>query len=252
MQSYINQLDHRGYTIIQDVFKDTECNQILEEIDRVDVDKSTFRKMNDLFAIRQFLKEVPAAQKITFNDRLKKVIGDIFGKDYFCTKSIYFDKPEQSNWFVSYHQDLTISVDKKLDLDGFGPWSVKQNQYAVQPPLDILQNNFTIRLHLDDTGEHNGALKVIPGSHRKGIYRPDTINWGTETEHICAVPRGGIMIMKPLLLHSSARSRGNYRRRVVHLEFSNGRLPESLNWSEFLNVFRGEDDEHCKEKACST
>ena len=89
-------------------------------------------------------------------------------------KSIYFDKPAGSNWFVSYHQDLTISVNAKIDLGGFGPWTVKQDQYAVQPPLQILENNFTIRIHLDDTDENNGALKVIPGSHLKGVCRQNT------------------------------------------------------------------------------
>jgi hypothetical protein len=80
-------------------------------------------------------------------------------------KSICFDKPEKSNWFVAYYQDLTMSVNQKQDLPGFGPWTVKHNQYAVQPPINILQDNFTIRLHLDNTDEGNGALKVIPGSY---------------------------------------------------------------------------------------
>jgi ectoine hydroxylase-related dioxygenase (phytanoyl-CoA dioxygenase family) len=82
-------------------------------------------------------------------------------------KSIYFDKPETSNWYVAYHQDLTISVDKKLELPDFGPWTTKQNQFAVQPPLNILENIYTIRIHLDDTDENNGALKVVPKSHAK-------------------------------------------------------------------------------------
>jgi ectoine hydroxylase-related dioxygenase (phytanoyl-CoA dioxygenase family) len=150
-------------------------------------------------------------------------------------KSIYFDKPETSNWYVSYHQDLTISVDKKLELENFGPWTTKQNQFAVQPPIDILENIFTIRIHLDNTDEKNGALKVVPKSHLKQLYRPETINWTTETETICNVKGGGIMIMKPLLLHSSSRTTNNKKRRVIHIEFSNQQLPTGLNWSEKMN-----------------
>ena len=82
----------------------------------------------------------------------------MFSDKYFVVKSIYFDKPQSSNWYVSYHQDLTISVDKKLEVDGFGFWTTKQNQFSVQPTLDILQNVVTIRIHLDDTDENNGAL----------------------------------------------------------------------------------------------
>ncbi len=89
--------------------------------------------------------EVPEVQASIFNARLKAVITEYFGHDYFAVKSIYFDKSEKSNWFVAWHQDLTISVDKKIDLPGFGPWTVKQDQFAVQPTLDILESIFTIR-----------------------------------------------------------------------------------------------------------
>lgn len=143
-------------------------------------------------------------------------------------KSIYFDKPGASNWFVSYHQDLTIAVNEKVDVPGFGPWSVKQDQYAVQPPLPMLEDNFTLRLHLDDTGEANGALRVVPGSHLKGVYRPETIDWSKEKEVFCPVSKGGVMIMRPLLLHASSRTTNGMPRRVVHVEFSRSTLPAPL------------------------
>ncbi|WP_460562322.1 phytanoyl-CoA dioxygenase family protein [Ferruginibacter profundus] len=173
---------------------------------------------------------------MVFTKKLTDLIAEYFGSDFFVVKSIYFDKPAASNWFVSYHQDLTISVDAKPAVDGFGPWTVKQDQFAVQPPVKILEDNFTIRIHLDDTNENNGALKVIPQSHRKGICRPETIDWKTEKENICKVKRGGIMIMKPLLLHSSGRTINNKKRRVIHIECSNSKLPAGLNWSEFLHI----------------
>jgi ectoine hydroxylase-related dioxygenase (phytanoyl-CoA dioxygenase family) len=222
----------KGFTIVEDIYNADEIAAILAEISRANSDKSTFRKTEDLFAIRQFLKEIPAINSIIFNDKLKTVISDFFGDDYLAVKSIYFDKPEKSNWFVAWHQDLTISVDKKVELPGYGTWTVKQNQFAVQPPLNILQNNFTIRIHLDDADEGNGALKVIPGSHLKEIYRPETIDWDIETETTCSVKAGGIMIMRPLLLHASNRTTNNKPRKVIHIEFSNAELPEGLGWSE--------------------
>ena len=78
-----------------------------------------------------FLKEIPATVPVIFNDNLRGVLRRILGDKYFVVKSIYFDKPQTSNWYVSYHQDLTISVDKKLSLSGFDFWTVKQNQFAV-------------------------------------------------------------------------------------------------------------------------
>ncbi len=121
-------------------------------------------------------------------------------------------------------------------LPGFGPWTIKPDQVAVQPPVAVLEENFTLRIHLDKADEHNGALKVVPGSHLKKIYRPETIDWEREREMLCPVEKGGVMIMKPLLLHASGRSTNDHKRRVIHLEFSKALLPEPLQWSEFMAV----------------
>ncbi|MFY8188225.1 MAG: phytanoyl-CoA dioxygenase family protein [Flavobacterium sp.] len=230
------EIEENGFTTIDKVYTDHEIEQILMLIEKTDQNKETFRKSTDLFAIRQFLKEIPAVQNLVFNDNIKEIVRRVFGDHYFVVKSIYFDKPETSNWYVSYHQDLTISVDKKMNIDNFGPWTTKQNQFAVQPPIDFLENIYTLRIHLDDTDENNGALKVIPKSHQKKIYRPETIDWSQETETICKVERGGVMMMKPLILHSSGRTTNNKKRRVIHLEFSNEELPNELNWAERLNI----------------
>ncbi len=234
--SIYNKINNDGFAIIDNVFSDEEINNLLSHIEQVGTIKDTFRKTKDLFAIRQFFKEVPDSVKIIFSAKLRQIITEIFGTDYFVVKSIYFDKPEDSNWFVAYHQDLTISVDKKVEIEGFDLWTNKQNQFAVHPPIDILEDNFTIRIHLDDTDEANGALKIVPTSHLKGIYKPETIDWAVETETICSVKKGGIMFMKPLLLHASNRTTNNKKRRVLHIEFSRKSLPQNLNWSELLIV----------------
>ena len=99
-----------------------------------------------------------------------------------------------------------------------------------------MENIFTIRIHLDDTDENNGALKVIEKSHLKAVYRPETIDWNTEKETVCNVKSGGVMLMKPLLLHSSGKTTNQNRRRVIHIEFSNQLLPKNLNWAEFTTL----------------
>ncbi|WP_316779504.1 phytanoyl-CoA dioxygenase family protein [Pedobacter antarcticus] len=233
---YRTQIDEKGFVTINNIFSVSEVEKILQLIDQADTSAKTFKKSADLFAIRQFIKEVPEIGKLILNDEFKRLIHGIFGSDYFIVKSIYFDKPEQSNWFVSYHQDLTISVNRKAEIDNYSKWTVKQDQFSVQPPLVILAQTYTVRIHLDDTNENNGALKVIPGSHLKGIYRADDIDWSNESEHVCEVRKGGIMIMKPLLLHSSSRTTNNNKRRVIHIEFCNQELHEELKWAERINL----------------
>lgn len=235
----LREIDDQGFTIIENVYNENEIAKLISVIESLTENnsgKSTFRKSEDLFAIRQFHKEVPESIKHIFNQNLTEIIKLNFGNDYFITKSIYFDKPEKSNWFVSYHQDLTISVDKKIEHENFENWTNKQNQFAVQPPLEILENIFTIRIHLDKTTKENGALKVLNESHKKGVFRTEKINIENEIESICEVEKGGIMIMKPLLFHASNKTTNNERRRVIHIEFSNKKLPDQLEWSEKAEI----------------
>jgi len=225
-------LHKKGFAVIEKVYDNGEVTALINAIDTVDTSNPTFRKTNDLFAIRQFFNEIPGIRPLIFTDKLKDAIRNLFGEDYFVVKSIYFDKPEQSNWFVAWHQDLTISVNKKIELAGYTSWTIKHNQFAVQPPVGILENNFTVRIHLDDTDENNGALKVIQGSHQNGIRRLEDENISSQNQHVCRVGAGGIMIMRPLLFHASNRTTNNKRRRVIHIEFSKAKLPAQINWSE--------------------
>jgi len=204
-------------------------------IESADSSNPAFRRTSDLFAIRRFLQAVSAIQPLLFTPALQSLINNTFGAGYAPVRSIYFDKPPGSNWFVAWHQDLTISVDRKLPLPGFGPWTVKGDNFAVQPPIDILKDMYTIRIHLDDTDETNGALRVLPGSHLNGIER-HTPTKLQQLEETCRVPRGGVMIMRPLLQHASSRSSSGRRRRVIHIEFSNADLPDGLHWAERVDL----------------
>ncbi|HMF73862.1 MAG TPA: hypothetical protein VK616_20415, partial [Flavitalea sp.] len=145
------ELEKLGFFIIADVISEQEITEIIRIISNTDTSSSIFRKSKDLFAIRQFFKYVPDVADVVMASKLKEIIRKTFGRDYFVVKSIYFDKPPSSNWFVSYHQDLTISVKERSNLPGFGPWTVKEDQFSVQPPLKILEDNITVRLHLDHT-----------------------------------------------------------------------------------------------------
>lgn len=224
-------LRENGFALIEGVYSHSETDALISLIDGASGDRETFRRSSHLFAIRQFLKEIPETVPAIFNSKLRALIANHLGPGYFPVKSIYFDKPADSNWFVAYHQDLTISVDKKTGHEGYNSWTVKQNQFAVQPPLAVLENIVTLRIHLDDTDEYNGALNVVKGSHLKGIFRAENLDMAQESEHCCRVTKGGLMLM-----HASRRSSNGHRRRVIHIEFSDTELPAGLQWAERLSL----------------
>ncbi|MEZ2445899.1 phytanoyl-CoA dioxygenase family protein [Chitinophaga sp. RCC_12] len=231
------ELSRDGYTVIPGIFPESAIEEMIALIDGVDPTGPLFRKTNDLFAIRCFLQEVPAITPLIFTPGIRQIIRELFGEQHVPVKSIYFDKPGQSNWFVAWHQDLTISVTEKRSVAGYGPWTVKPGQFAVQPPTDILESIYTLRIHLDDTDEQNGALKVLPRSHAKGVYRADSIDLNETPDVSCRVNKGGVMIMRPLLMHASGRSSNGHNRRVIHIEFSDRQLAGGLEWAEAQSGF---------------
>jgi ectoine hydroxylase-related dioxygenase (phytanoyl-CoA dioxygenase family) len=133
---------------------------------------------------------------------------------------------------VAWHQDLTISVRQQRECAGFSGWSRKAGVLHVQPPAYVLQEMLTLRLHLDDTDAFNGALKVIPGSHKFGRMSSQEIELAKLRTPgvICEVPAGGALLMRPLLVHASSTSTNLGHRRVIHLDYSAADLPGGLEW----------------------
>lgn len=224
------QLNLEGYQVIEGVFSKAEVEHIKQTIATHASLRINANGIANIHAIRDFFSEVPDARAMILTKRLTEIVFKYAGPGFFVVKSIYFDKPPESNWFVSWHQDLTISVKEKIAQEGFSKWTIKENCFSVQPSQDILKNMLTIRIHLDDTDENNGALKVLPESHINGPQRfsPEM----THSEKICRVKSGGVMLMRPLLFHSSNRTTNGMRRRVIHIEFGNAKLPAGLSWAE--------------------
>lgn len=217
------ELEENGFSIIENCFDDKVLTKIINII----------QKKNFSFSERQLFNKFPVLAKIILNSQqFKALFNTICDKSYFLSKAIYFNKPSKSNWFVSYHQDVSISVKHKIDVEGFSSWTNKKGQLGVIPPLEILQNTITFRIHLDDTDETNGCLKVITDSHKNGVIRvDDDFDFSKEGKEVnCSVKKGGVQIMKPLVLHASQKSTSINDRRVIHLEFCNQEIP--MGWLE--------------------
>lgn len=171
-------------------------------------------------------------------DLAQSVLRDLVRPHLPCTpvpvRGIYFDKRPETNWLVAWHQDLTLALKEQAEVPGFGPWSVKEGVPHVQPPMHLLDHMLTARLHLDDTAADNGALRVIPGSHRLGRLSAEAIRQCRETQNevLCEARAGDVLLMRPLLLHASSRSISTRRRRILHVEFAGFSLPQPLEWHE--------------------
>ena len=207
---------------------------------------------------------IPGVLPVSVRDRFLELLGDVNGAgrrglledsqvwDLACSpaltdlvqphlpqrarpvRAIYFDKSPDANWLVPWHQDLTLAVRQRKDVPGFGPWSVKEGVVHVQPPIPLLEEMLTIRLHFDDCDETNGALKVLPGTHLLGRLTPSDIQdqRAATAEVVCVMAAGDALLMRPLLLHASGRSASDRHRRVLHIEYAGFDLPAGLEWHE--------------------
>jgi ectoine hydroxylase-related dioxygenase (phytanoyl-CoA dioxygenase family) len=90
----------------------------------------------------------------------------------------------------------------------------------------------SVRIHLDDCDESNGALRVLPGTHNLGRLSAAQIS---EQQRLaasisCAAQKGDVVLMRPLLLHASSAASKAIHRRVIHLDYASSQLDGGLQW----------------------
>jgi ectoine hydroxylase-related dioxygenase (phytanoyl-CoA dioxygenase family) len=133
-----------------------------------------------------------------------------------------FDKSVASNWLVAWHQDTALPLRSRIDHPNWGPWSVKGSVLHAIAPASALCQIIALRVHLDDSTHANGPLRVLPGSHTRGVLGSEEIKKlaGSVNAIECVTPAGGVVAMRPLTVHASSKAHGTSPRRVLHIEYA--------------------------------
>lgn len=193
--------------------------------------KEAVANTRGVYALRNLVDAVPETRELMSLPQVVDLVSSILGANAFMVRSTLFDKTDGANWGVFWHQDLSIAVKERHEVSGYHAWTRKAGVLCVQPPSEVMSKILAVRLHLDDCGAENGALKVLPGTHHSRLTtdRIEAVS-GTATEVVCEVPRGGALLMNPLLLHASSPMLRLGHRRVIHFEFATDELPAPLEW----------------------
>jgi ectoine hydroxylase-related dioxygenase (phytanoyl-CoA dioxygenase family) len=156
------------------------------------------------------------------DSRLLAMAQEVLGRAALPFRATLFDKSPTSNWLVAWHQDTALPLRERREVPGWGPWSIKDGVNYAHAPASVLEQVLALRLHLDDSFAENGPLRVLPGTHSLGILSDEALHdLSTKTVAIdCTVPRGGILVLRPLVVHSSSKSQSNVPRRVLHMEYA--------------------------------
>ena len=232
--AYIDDITRDGFAVVQEFLDRKTIQRVLEALANVRIENGKGQRAGKFFGIRNLLNVVPFTRDLANNSACRLLVEPILGNTTRVVRGIYFDKNRDANWKVAWHQDMTIAVRERVDVEGYGPWSIKAGIHHVQPPVSVLENMLTLRIHLDEANNSTGALHVFSGSHKFGRLEPREIDhWRQHQKPVtCVVRSGGAMLMRPLLLHSSSVAVNPNHRRVLHFEYASIDLPAGLEWFE--------------------
>jgi hypothetical protein len=160
------------------------------------------------------------------------IAASILGSASRPVRAVLFNKTPTTNWRLGWHQDRTIAVTTRIEVDGFGPWTCKKGVIHVAPPFSVLAGMVTLRIHLDPVSATNAPLLIAPGSHRYGRIRQSDVprvvrECGTSA---CLAQAGDVWLYATPILHASDAAYDPVRRRVLQIDFAAGELPGGLQW----------------------
>ncbi len=227
-------LKRDGFAILSDVFTLPDVESLRQAFLEIPAGEE-IRKKRNVYGIRNLLEVSPQIRSLAVNPTLRRIVEPVLGDGCFAVRAIYFDKVPGANWNLQFHQDCTISVQRRIDTVEFKAWSTKAGVTQVQPPESILSQMLAIRIHLDDCLENNGPLRVLAGSHNRKWDADEIRDCRTRfPEQTCEVRLGGVLVMRPLVLHASSASKSPSHRRVIHIEYASQELPNGLEWNRKL------------------
>jgi ectoine hydroxylase-related dioxygenase (phytanoyl-CoA dioxygenase family) len=204
----------QGFAIIPNVLGRTDVDALVAELSRAELPRSKA-------GIRHALK-LPAVARIASRAPLLGIAQEPLGRDAFPFRATLFDKSPTANWLVVWHQDTALPLRERHETPGWGPWSIKDGVNYAHAPATALSQVLALRVHLDDSTAENGPLRVMPGTHTLGVLSDDTLHdLSTRIAAVdCTVSVGGVLAMRPLIVHASSKSRSETPRRVLHIEYA--------------------------------
>ena len=207
-------LDRQGFEIVLNVFSPQEIDSVAESISLSSISRSRAGMRHAL--------QVAAVRSLAESGPLLKLAAQALVHGAFPFRATLFDKSAQSNWLVVWHQDTALPLKQRREVAGWGPWSVKAETICAHAPASALEQVLAVRVHLDDSNAENGVLKILPGTHLSGVLSDDGIHeLAARTPAVeCCVPAGGVLLMRPLVVHASSKTRSATPRRVVHIEYA--------------------------------
>jgi hypothetical protein len=206
-----------GFTILTDVLSRQEITTLSDALTGPRLDRSR--------AGARHLLRHPAVRSLALDERLLEIATATLGEQARPFGATLFAKSPRANWLVVWHQDTALPLRARRDVPGWGPWSIKGGVHYAHAPTAALNRVVALRIHLDDSTRLTGPLRVLPGTQARGVLEDDEIAALSRSVPSveCLASRGSIVMMRPLVVHSSSKATTPNPRRVIHIEYTDTR-----------------------------
>jgi ectoine hydroxylase-related dioxygenase (phytanoyl-CoA dioxygenase family) len=203
-----------GFAILSDVISERKIFELGATLEQSELPRSRA-------GMRHAMRNESVAA-VARDPMLLSMAQEVLGSAAIPFRATLFDKSPVSNWLVVWHQDTALPLRERREVPDWGPWSVKDGVNYAHAPASALEQVLALRLHLDDSVAENGPLRVLPGTHTLGVLTDDALHsLSTEREAVdCLVLKGGILAMRPLIVHASSKSHSTAPRRVLLVEYA--------------------------------
>ena len=208
------QLQTQGFAAIPAALAAVEIAPVLGDFNRA-------QSLRSRAGVRHALK-IDSVAALARSSRLSEIAGEVLGHVALPYKATLFEESPRANWLVVWHQDTVMPLRERREKAGWGPWSLKEGVIHAHAPARALNQVLALRIHLDPCNAENGPLRVLPGTHTLGVLSDQQIEeLAIQVPPVdCLIPYGGILAMRPLLVHASSKCKLQVRRRVLHIEYA--------------------------------
>ncbi|MCM2546908.1 phytanoyl-CoA dioxygenase family protein [Burkholderia glumae] len=195
---------HHGFVVVDNLFDAAKVGEAIRAIDELldpaNLGKAFEMEPQDGATVRRIwspTQKHEVFERLAADSALLDCIQQLIGDDVMFHYSKINMKGPKMGSIVKWHQDFSYYPHTNSDL-------------------------VTALIFLDDATRENGCLRVIPGSHRRGLrsheidgYFRGTVQDVAEAEAVeVEVQSGGVLFLHCLTLHASARNTSNLPRRT--------------------------------------
>lgn len=234
----LNNYKNKGYVSPVNALSSSEAKEIRDEIEKIE--KKWPEALEGIN--RNYIHLLsPVFNKVCLNKNILDAVESVIGQNILICGTTLFIKNPNEKGFVSFHQDA---------------------KYIGLEP----HNWVTVWLAVTDANEHNGCMRMLPGSHKEDLKyheqkfdennlltRGQTIqNISIEKTDPVILEAGQVSLHHPLIVHGSGLNQSKDRRIGFVIQSYIGANVKQVLGRNSVQIARGKDDYNFHEKISRT